>query len=59
MTAKCVGCGLPWNVSIYQKIPKGGYICLHCDSRLRAGETLKEIQASQSARPHRTKGAKP
>ena len=22
MTAKCVGCGLDWNVSIYQKIPK-------------------------------------
>lgn len=21
MTAKCVGCGLDWNVSIYQKIP--------------------------------------
>lgn len=21
MTAKCVGCGLDWNISIYQKIP--------------------------------------
>ena len=27
MTAKCVGCGLDWNVSIYQKIPRTGYIC--------------------------------
>ena len=40
MTAKCVGCGLDWNVSIYQKIPRTGYICPHCESRLRAGETL-------------------
>ena len=42
MTAKCVGCGLDWNVSIYQKIPRTGYICPHCESRLRAGETLPE-----------------
>ena len=57
MTAKCVGCGLDWNVSIYQKIPHTGYICPHCESRLRAGETLPNIQASQKARPQRTKGA--
>ena len=52
MTAKCVGCGLDWNVSIYQKIPRTGYICPHC-------ETLPNIQASQKARPQRTKGATP
>lgn len=40
MKFKCVGCGLYWNVSIYQQIPRGGYICPHCESRLRAGETL-------------------
>lgn len=57
--AKCVGCGLDWNVSIYQKIPRTGYICPHCESRLRAGETLPNIQASQKARPQRTKGATP
>lgn len=34
-----------------------GYICPHCESRLRAGETLPNIQASQKARPQRTKGA--
>lgn len=55
----CVGCGLDWNVSIYQKIPRTGYICPHCESRLRAGETLPNIQASQKARPQRTKGATP
>lgn len=49
--------GLDWNVSIYQKIPSTGYICPHCESRLRAGETLPNIQASQKARPQRTKGA--
>lgn len=59
MTAKCVGCGLDWNVCIYQKIPRTGYICPHCESRLRAGETLPNIQASQKARPQRTKGATP
>lgn len=59
MTAKCVGCGLDWNVSIYQKIPRTGYICPHCESRLRAGETLPNIQASQKARPQRRKGATP
>lgn len=59
MTAKCVGCGLDWNVSIYQKIPCTGYICPHCESRLRAGETLPNIQASRKARPQRTKGATP
>ena len=57
MTAKCVGCGLDWNVSVYQKIPRTGYICPHCESRLRAGATLPNIQASQKARPQRTKGA--
>ena len=58
MTAKCVGCGLDWNVSICQKIPRTGYICPHCESRLR-GEPLPNIQASQKARPQRTKGATP
>ena len=41
------------------KIPRTGYICPHCESRLRAGETLPNIQASQKARPQRTKGATP
>lgn len=59
MTAKCVGCGLDCNVSIYQKIPRTGYICPHCESRLRAGETLPNIQASQKARPQRTKRSNP
>ena len=57
MTAKCVGCGLDWNVSIYQKIPHTGYICPHCESRIRAGYTLKDIQANRKERPQRTKGA--
>ena len=57
--SKCVGCGLDWNVSIYQKIPRTGYICPHCESRLRSGYTLKDIQANRKERPQMTKGATP
>lgn len=35
------------------------YCCPHCESRIRAGEPLKNIQASPKGRPPRTKGAKP
>ena len=82
MKFKCVGCGLYWNVSIYQQIPRGGwtlfkiyhirwwdysnmkfnlggYICPHCESRLRAGETLPNQRPGQNDRPQTTKGAKP
>ena len=52
-------CGLYWNVSIYQQIPRGGYICPHCESRLRAGETLPNQRPGQNDRPQTTKGAKP
>lgn len=59
MTARCVGCGLYWNISIYQQIPRTGYTCPHCDSRIRAGETIKDIQAGQNGRPKKSKGAQP
>ena len=59
MTAKCVGCGLVWNVSINKKIPSTGYICPHCESKLRAGISLKQIQADPRGRRPYTKGAKP
>lgn len=59
MKFKCVGCGLYWNVSVYQQIPLGGYICPHCESRLRAGETLPNQRPGQNDRPQTTKGAKP
>lgn len=39
--ARCTGCGLRWTTSIKTQIPKSGYICPHCESRLRAGEPLK------------------
>lgn len=55
MTAKCVGCGLHWNISQYAKIPRAGYICPRCDSRLRAGETLPNTKASQKAGPPKRK----
>ena len=46
--------GIGWTI-----VYRTGYICPHCESRLRAGETLPNIQASQKARPQRTKGATP
>ena len=39
--------------------PRGGYICPHCESRLRAGETLPNQRPGQNDRPQTTKGAKP
>lgn len=36
-----------------------GYICPHCESRLRSGYTLKDIQANRKERPQMTKGATP
>ena len=44
MHVKCIGCGLDWNVSNFQRIPSVGYICPHCESRIRAGETIRDIQ---------------
>lgn len=41
------------------QIPCGGYICPHCESRLRAGETLPNQRPGQNDRPQTTKGAKP
>lgn len=28
--AVCIKCGKDWNISLKQKIPKGGYICPRC-----------------------------
>lgn len=55
MTAKCVGCGLDWNMSIHQKISRTGYICPNCESRLRSGHTLKDIQSNRKEWPQKTK----
>lgn len=46
MTAKCVGCGLSWNISIHQQIPRDGYTCPNCYFRIKAGETLTQIKAN-------------
>lgn len=58
MTVKCIGCGIDWNVSIYQQIPRTGYLCPHCEHRLRSGESLQKIQASQKnpKKPKRKEG---
>lgn len=56
MTAKCVGCGLSWNISIYQAIPRSGYTCPVCYSRIMAGETIREIKAHP--KNHKPKGGR-
>jgi len=33
MMARCRECGASWNISIYAKIPKEGYICPWCRSK--------------------------
>jgi len=33
MMARCRECGASWNISIYAKIPKEGYICPWCQSK--------------------------
>ena len=45
MTAKCVNCGLSWNVSILHKIPRTGYTCPHCDGRkkIKGAEKAREV----------------
>lgn len=30
MKARCVACGRLWGISLYQRIPKGGYVCPRC-----------------------------
>jgi len=37
MDITCTYCGRLWNVSILQRIPKSGYICPHCESKLKRG----------------------
>ncbi|KPU42187.1 hypothetical protein OXPF_39660 [Oxobacter pfennigii] len=33
MTARCTCCKKHWNISIYQQVPKSGYVCPRCRSR--------------------------
>lgn len=37
MDVICTCCGHLWNISIYQKIPRSGYICPYCESKLKRG----------------------
>lgn len=47
--ARCTVCGLTWNISIGQKIPKGGYVCPHCDYRRK--EHKHESEREKNSRP--------
>lgn len=51
MHAECVKCCLSWNVSIFQKIPKSGYICPRCrKSEIRQSECFQKKAAVTIAR---------
>lgn len=39
---ECSRCGCEWNISIKAHIPKSGYVCPHCTSREREGNSIQE-----------------
>ena len=46
--AICIYCGRDWHVSKKMQTPKGGYICPHCESKIKAGEDLRPKQIAQN-----------
>jgi len=47
MTARCTRCAIHWNISVYQRIPKEGYVCPYCESR-RTSPLMKNEQPERS-----------
>ena len=58
MDEVCVGCGLKWNVSITHVNGPDGYICPHCESQMRSGKSLLDIQNKRKSAKNKRKGAK-
>lgn len=56
--ARCVICGMIWNISAHQRIPSGGYICPHCDGQRRSGDGSAKSRASNKERPAKEKEGK-
>lgn len=57
LDAKCIKCGLFWNVSSLMKIGKSGYVCPHC-SDITAGRKDQRKNDKEVAGPPREKGTK-
>lgn len=43
----CRHCGLRWNISKGQFVPKSGYTCPHCQDKLRRGIRGFEVRAER------------
>lgn len=39
---ECSRCGCEWNISVKAQIPTSGYVCPHCTSRERQGNSIQE-----------------
>ncbi|HHV13241.1 MAG TPA: hypothetical protein GXX75_23495 [Clostridiales bacterium] len=46
MKARCTYCGLPWGISIRQKIPPGGYECPWCATKRKRAHRNREFHVS-------------
>lgn len=51
MTAKCIDCKLPWNISIKAEIPKEGYKCPKCEAK----ENKIPIKTTKPKKKNRSK----
>lgn len=41
MKARCTYCKKHWNISVLQEIPKDGYVCPWCASKLKGEKAWK------------------
>ena len=57
LNAKCVKCGLSWNISTLMKIGEEGYICPHCSGR-SAGQKKQRDTGKRIAGPYKEKGTR-
>ena len=50
MTQQCTVCDYDWNVSPFQRIPAGGYVCPICSGQMKRGKGKEQIQADMEQR---------
>ena len=58
MIARCTECKRAWNISIYQKIPPGGYVCPHCEARKHKGRGEQLSLSDTGTKGRRKRDAK-
>lgn len=57
MNAKCIKCGLFWNISTQMKIDEKGYVCPHCSGSGTGRKKQREAE-NRITGPHNEKGTK-